>query len=89
MPRTRATGHAELAERHARQLISADGTSTDELVAQALVERGLTVATGDVPQPADARRPDDPAAGLVGRVAGGVVAYSNAAKSALLGWLPI
>jgi len=77
--------HAELAARHARQLISADGTSTDELLARALVERGWTVATGEscTGGMLAARLVDR--AGSSAYVAGGVVAYSNAAKSALLG----
>jgi nicotinamide-nucleotide amidase len=77
--------HAELAARHARQLISADGTSTDELLARALVERGWTVATGEscTGGMLAARLVDR--AGSSAYVAGGVVAYSNAAKSTLLG----
>ncbi|HWM57043.1 MAG TPA: competence/damage-inducible protein A [Pseudonocardia sp.] len=77
--------HAELAARHARQLVSADGTSTDELLARALVERGWTVATGEscTGGMLAARLVDR--AGSSAYVAGGVVAYSNAAKSALLG----
>jgi len=77
--------HAELAARHAQQLVSADGTTTDELVATGLSARGWTVATGEsctggmlVSRLVDR-------AGSSGYVAGGVVAYSNDAKTALLG----
>jgi nicotinamide-nucleotide amidase len=77
--------HAELAARHARQLISDDGTSTDELLAGALLARGATVATGEscTGGMLAARLIDR--AGSSAYVAGGVVAYSNAAKTALLG----
>jgi nicotinamide-nucleotide amidase len=77
--------HAELAARHARHLVSADGTSTDELLASALRERGWTVATGEscTGGMLAARLVD--LAGSSDYVAGGVVAYSNAAKADLLG----
>ena len=77
--------HAELAARHARHLISADGTGTDELVARALLDRGWTVATGEscTGGMLASRLIDRP--GSSEYVAGGVVAYSNAAKTALLG----
>ena len=77
--------HAALAARHARQLISDDGTSTDELLARALLARGWTVATGEscTGGMVAARLIDRP--GSSAYVAGGVVAYSNEAKTELLG----
>jgi nicotinamide-nucleotide amidase len=77
--------HAELARRHARHLVSADGASTDELLAAALRERGWTVATGEscTGGMLAARLVD--LAGSSTYVAGGVVAYSNSAKTGLLG----
>ena len=77
--------HAELAARHARHLISDDGTSTDELLARALLARGATVATGEscTGGMLAARLVDR--AGSSAYVAGGVVAYSNRAKTELLG----
>ena len=77
--------HAELAARHARQLVSADGTTTDELVATGLLARGWTVATGEscTGGMLASRLVDRP--GSSAYVAGGVVAYSNEAKTALLG----
>jgi nicotinamide-nucleotide amidase len=70
----------ELAARHARHLVSADGTSTDELLARALLERSLTVATAESCTGGllVARLVDR--AGSSAYVAGGTVAYSNAAK---------
>ncbi|HLU59009.1 MAG TPA: competence/damage-inducible protein A [Pseudonocardia sp.] len=77
--------HAELAARHARHLVTADGTTTDELLARALRERGWTVATGEscTGGMLAARLVD--LAGSSDYVAGGVVAYSNEAKTELLG----
>ena len=77
--------HAELVRRHAKHLLSADGTSTDELVARALLQRGWTVATGEscTGGMLAARLVDR--AGSSQYTAGGVVAYSNEAKTALLG----
>lgn len=76
---------AELTTRHAKHLVSADGTSTDELVARALLDRGLTVATGESCTGGllAGRLVDRP--GSSAYVAGGVVAYSDEAKTALLG----
>lgn len=73
-----------IATRHARQLVSADGTSTDELLARALLERGLWVATGESCTGGllAARLVDRP--GSSAYVAGGTVAYSNAAKTSQL-----
>jgi competence/damage-inducible protein CinA-like protein len=77
--------HAELAARHARHLVSADGTTTDELVAHGLLERGWTVATGEscTGGMLASRLVDRPGSSIY--AAGGVVAYSNEAKTALLG----
>ncbi len=77
--------HAALAARHQRHLISADGTSTDELLARALLERGWTVATGESCTGGMVASRLVDRAGSSAYVAGGVVAYSNAAKTALLG----
>ncbi len=77
--------HAELAARHARHLISADGTSTDELLATALRERGWTVATGESCTGGMLASRLVDRAGSSEYVAGGVVAYSNTAKTDLLG----
>jgi nicotinamide-nucleotide amidase len=76
---------AQLAERHAQRLISADGTSTDELLARALLDRGLTVATAESCTGGllAGRLVDRP--GSSAYVLGGIVSYSNAAKTALLG----
>ena len=75
---------AELAARHARHLISADGTSTDELLARALLDRGWTVATGESCTGGMLASRLVDRAGSSAYVAGGVVAYSNEAKTALL-----
>ncbi len=76
---------AEIAERHRRNLISAEGTSTDELLARALTGNGLTVATGESCTGGllAGRLVDRP--GSSAYVAGGIVAYSNEAKTSLLG----
>lgn len=66
--------------RHPDQLISADGSSTDELLARALLERGWFVATAEscTGGMVAARLTDRP--GSSAYVAGGTVAYSNEAK---------
>jgi competence/damage-inducible protein CinA-like protein len=76
--------HETLAARHARHLVSADGTTTDDLVATGLLQRRWTVATGEscTGGMLASRLVDRP--GSSAYVAGGVVAYSNAAKTALL-----
>lgn len=76
--------HAELAQRHARHLVSAEGTTTDELLATALLERGWTVATGESCTGGMLASRLVDLAGSSAHVAGGVVAYSNEAKTALL-----
>jgi nicotinamide-nucleotide amidase len=77
--------HDELATRHAQHLVSADGTTTDELVATGLLARGWTVATGESCTGGMLASRLVDRAGSSAYVAGGVVAYSNEAKTALLG----
>src|SRR5690606_25861782 len=80
--------HAELAARHARHLVTADGTTTDELLARALRERGWTVATGESCTGGMlAARPGDLAgsADYLAAGAGGVVPRSDGAQTGLLG----
>jgi nicotinamide-nucleotide amidase len=77
--------HAELAQRHADRLVSADGTTTDELLAKALLARGWTVATGESCTGGMLASRLVDRAGSSAYVAGGVVAYSNEAKTELLG----
>jgi nicotinamide-nucleotide amidase len=76
---------AELADRHAKRLVARDGTSTDELLARALLDRGLTVATAESCTGGllAGRLVDRP--GSSAYLQGGIVSYSNAAKTALLG----
>jgi nicotinamide-nucleotide amidase len=74
-----------VASRHAETLFSTDGSSVDRQVAALLREQGLTIAiaescTGGL---VAARLTDQPGASAY--VAGGVVAYSNGAKSGLVG----
>lgn len=70
---------------HEKRLISADGTSTDELVATGLLARGWTVATGESCTGGMLASRLVDRAGSSAYVAGGIVAYSNTAKTALLG----
>jgi nicotinamide-nucleotide amidase len=70
---------------HGRHLVSADGTSTDELVAAGLLDKGWTVATGESCTGGMLASRLIDRAGSSAYVGGGVVAYSNAAKTALLG----
>lgn len=74
-----------LATRHADRLVSADGTTTDELLARALLDAGLTVATGESCTGGLLAGRLVDRAGSSDYVLGGVVAYANAAKTALLG----
>jgi nicotinamide-nucleotide amidase len=76
---------AEIAERHRKRLISDVGTTTDELLGRALLDAGLTVATGESCTGGllAGRLVDRP--GSSAYVAGGVVAYSNEAKTSMLG----
>ncbi|MHA6780869.1 competence/damage-inducible protein A [Pseudonocardia saturnea] len=76
---------AELITRHERHLVSADGTSTDALVATGLLDKGWTVATGESCTGGMLASRLIDRAGSSAYVAGGVVAYSNTAKTELLG----
>ncbi len=76
--------HAAIAAAHGRRLISDDGTTSDELLASVLVERGWTVATGESCTGGMLASRLIDRAGSSAYVAGGVVAYSNEAKTALL-----
>lgn len=69
---------------HRRKLISDDGSTTDELLAAALLERGWTVATGESCTGGLLAGRLVDRAGSSAYVAGGVVAYSNEAKTAQL-----
>lgn len=72
-----------LRERHERSLFSTDGRSTDELVAKLLADHRIGLGescTGGLVAARLTARP-----GASDYVAGGVVAYSNAAKTELLG----
>jgi nicotinamide-nucleotide amidase len=74
---------ALVAERHPRALFSVDGSRVDDQVASLLAGRSLAVAescTGGLMAARVTER-----AGASAYFAGGVVAYSNEAKSALLG----
>ncbi|MEU7815533.1 competence/damage-inducible protein A [Pseudonocardia sp. NPDC049154] len=75
----------ELIARHRKQLVSAVGATTDELLAEALLEHGLTVATGESCTGGMLASRLIDRAGSSDYVNGGVVAYSNEAKTALLG----
>ncbi|MFR9804014.1 competence/damage-inducible protein A [Pseudonocardia sp. RS010] len=75
----------ELIARHRGQLVSAVGATTDELLAEALLERGLTVATGESCTGGMLASRLIDRGGSSAYVNGGVVAYSNEAKTALLG----
>jgi nicotinamide-nucleotide amidase len=72
-----------IAERHARTLFSTDGSTVDDQVAELLAGRRIGVAescTGGLMAGRLTERP-----GSSAYVVGGVVAYSNEAKAALLG----
>ncbi|WP_433506457.1 competence/damage-inducible protein A [Pseudonocardia halophobica] len=75
----------ELIARHRKQLVSAVGATTDELLAEALLEHGLTVATGESCTGGMLASRLIDRAGSSDYVDGGVVAYSNEAKTSLLG----
>jgi nicotinamide-nucleotide amidase len=74
---------ALVAERHARALFSVDGSRVDDQVAALLAGRSLAVAESCTGGLMAARMTER--AGASEYFAGGVVAYSNEAKSALLG----
>ncbi|MGH3684320.1 MAG: competence/damage-inducible protein A [Pseudonocardiaceae bacterium] len=69
--------------RHARHLFSTDGTSVDDQLAGALAGRRIGLAESCTGGLLAARLTERP--GASDYVAGGVVAYSNTAKTALLG----
>ena len=74
---------SEIEQRHGRHLVTRDGSSTDELVARLL--GGHTIGLGEscTAGLVAARLADRP--GSSAYLLGGVVAYSNEAKTALLG----
>jgi len=72
-----------ISDRHAGHLVSTDGTSTDEQVARLLVGHRIGLAESCTAGLLAGRLTERP--GSSAYVAGGVVAYSNEAKSALLG----
>ena len=74
---------ALVAERHARSLYSTDGSRVDDQVAELLAGRSLAVAESCTGGLMAARMTER--AGSSAYFAGGVVAYSNEAKSELLG----
>jgi nicotinamide-nucleotide amidase len=73
----------QLCVRHARYLFSTDGTSLDDQLAGLLRNRRIGLAESCTGGLLAARLTEQP--GSSGYVAGGVVAYSNAAKTQLLG----
>jgi nicotinamide-nucleotide amidase len=72
-----------LRDRHGRQLFSEDGSQVDDLVARLLAGRRIATAESCTAGMVAARLTDRP--GSSDYVAGGVVAYSNEAKTQLLG----
>ena len=74
---------ALIAERHERTLFSTDGVSVDDQVAELLAGRRIAMAESCTAGLMAARLTERP--GSSAYVAGGVVAYSNEAKSDLLG----
>ncbi|WP_077097163.1 competence/damage-inducible protein A [Mycobacterium terramassiliense] len=78
---TRLTG--ALRQRHGQQIYSEDGSKVDDLVARLLTGRWIATAESCTAGLLAARLTDQP--GSSDYVAGGVVSYSNDAKSQLLG----
>ena len=76
---------ATLRERHADTLFSDDGRSVDQLIADALREGGLTIATAESCTGGLLNGRLTELAGSSAYVLGGLVVYSNAAKTALAG----
>jgi competence/damage-inducible protein CinA-like protein len=74
---------AEIERRHGRYLVSTDGTTTDELVARLLAGHWIGLGESCTAGLLAGRLTDR--AGASEYLAGGVVAYSNEAKTALLG----
>jgi nicotinamide-nucleotide amidase len=77
---------AEIERRHGSYLVSRDGTSTDEQVAKLLMGHQIGLAESCTGGLLAGRLTDRPGASAY--LAGGVVAYSNRAKSELLGVSP-
>lgn len=75
-----------IADRHRHALFSLDGTSIDEQVAALLADRRVAVGESCTGGLMAGRLTEPPGASAY--VAGGVVAYSNAAKTELLGVEP-
>lgn len=76
---------ALVADRHPRDLFSTDGTSVDQQVARLLVESGRTIATAESCTGGLVAGRLTELAGSSAYVLGGVVVYSNEAKTALAG----
>jgi nicotinamide-nucleotide amidase len=76
---------AVVRERHADTLFSDDGRSVDEQVADALLEGGLTIATAESCTGGLLGGRLTERAGSSAYALGGLVVYSNAAKTALAG----
>ncbi|MBO0848297.1 MAG: competence/damage-inducible protein A [Pseudonocardia sp.] len=74
---------AEIERRHGRHLVSTDGTTTDELVARLLAGHWIGLGESCTAGLLAGRLTDQ--AGASAYLAGGVVAYSNEAKIAMLG----
>ncbi|WP_037068235.1 competence/damage-inducible protein A [Pseudonocardia acaciae] len=74
---------AEIERRHGRYLVSTDGSTTDELVARLLTGHWIGLGESCTGGLLAGRLTDR--AGASAYLAGGVVAYSNQAKTALLG----
>lgn len=72
-------------ERHSDTLFSDDGTSIDEQVAGLLLERGFTIATAESCTGGLLGGRLTERAGSSAYVAGGLIVYSNEAKTALAG----
>jgi competence/damage-inducible protein CinA-like protein len=74
---------AEIERRHGKMIVSRDGESTDERVATLLRDRTIGLGESCTAGMLASRLADRP--GSSAYLLGGVVAYSNAAKTALLG----
>jgi nicotinamide-nucleotide amidase len=74
---------AEMERRHGRMIVSRDGVSTDEQVARLLAGRSIGLGESCTAGLLASRLADRP--GSSAYLLGGVVAYSDAAKTALLG----
>jgi nicotinamide-nucleotide amidase len=72
-------------ERHPRELFSEDGATIDQQIASTLLERGLTVAVAESCTGGLMAGRLTELAGSSAYMLGGVVAYSNEAKSGLVG----